>query len=175
MLVIALGVVLLASRVRGRGGLRRLVTGHWRAHDHDHGHSHDHDHADAHTPAGEGAARTAVPWRSLVALGLVDGLVPTPSTLVVLLAAISLDRFVLGLLLIVAFSVGLALVLSGISLAVFGARRLLDRFGFERRGGRLGLAAERAWALLPAGAALVLIVVGSVVVTKGVADTTLLG
>ena len=116
-----------------------------------------------------------MPWRSLVALGLVDGLVPTPSTLVVLLAAISLDRFVFGLLLIVAFSVGLALVLSGISLAVLAARRLLDRFGFERRDGPLGLAAERAWALLPADAALVLIVVGSVVVTKGVADTTLLG
>ena len=175
VLVIALGLALLASRVRGRGGLRRLVTGHWRAHDHDHGHPHDHDHPHAHTDAGEGAARTAVPRRSLVALGLVDGLVPTPSTLVVLLAAISLDRFVLGLLLIVAFSVGLALVLSGISLAVLGARRLLDRFGFERRDGPLGLAAERAWALLPAGAALVLIVVGSVVVTKGVADITLLG
>ena len=172
VLVIALGVALLATRVRGRGGLRRLVSGHWRAHSHDADHEHGHHHSHTHDEEGP---KGAVPWRSLVALGLVDGLVPTPSTLVVLLAAISLDRFFLGLLLIVAFSVGLAVVLSGISLAVLGARRLLDRFGFEGRSGPLGVAAERVWALLPAGAALVLIVVGTVVFTKGVADTTLRG
>ena len=48
--------------------------------------------------------------RSLLAVGVSGGLLPCPSALVVLLAAISLHRLAFGLVLIVAFSVGLALV-----------------------------------------------------------------
>ena len=47
----------------------------------------------------------------LVALGVSGGIVPCPAALVVLLSALSLNRVGFGLLLIVAFSVGLAAVL----------------------------------------------------------------
>ena len=47
--------------------------------------------------------------RSLFAVGISGGLLPCPSALVVLLAAISLHRVAYGLVLILAFSAGLAL------------------------------------------------------------------
>ena len=49
-----------------------------------HRHGHDHHHHD-HAPANIG-------WRSLAAVGISGGLLPCPSALVVLLAAISLHR-----------------------------------------------------------------------------------
>ena len=51
--------------------------------------------------------------RSLLAVGVSGGLLPCPSALVVLLAAISLHRLAFGLVLIVAFSLGLALSITG--------------------------------------------------------------
>lgn len=103
-------------------------------HDHDHGHSHshhDHDHAHGHghahshfPPIGDGQPVT---WRSLIALGVSGGLLPCPSALVVLLSAIALQRVGLGLLLIVAFSVGLASVLTAIGILMVHAQRLFDR------------------------------------------------
>ena len=55
-------------------------------------------------------------FRSLFAVGVSGGLLPCPSALVVLLAAISLHRVAFGLLLIVAFSLGLALSITGVGL-----------------------------------------------------------
>ena len=66
--------------------------------------------------------------RSLVALGVSGGIVPCPAALVVLLSALAGRQVGLGLLLIVAFSVGLAAVLIGIGLLVVYARRLVLRF-----------------------------------------------
>jgi ABC-type nickel/cobalt efflux system permease component RcnA len=57
-------------------------------------------------------------------MGAAAGLIPCPSALVVLLGAISQDRIALGMLLIVAFSAGLAATLSALGLAVVYARRL---------------------------------------------------
>ena len=71
------------------------------------------------------ATRTSM--RSLVALGVSGGLLPCPSALVVLLSAIALHRLAFGLALIVAFSFGLASVISGIGLAVLYARKLFTR------------------------------------------------
>ena len=62
---------------------------------------------------------------SLIALGASGGLVPCPSALVLLLSAVALGRIGLGLTLLVAFSAGLAVVLSGIGLLVLYARNLL--------------------------------------------------
>ena len=62
-------------------------------------------------------------FRSLLAVGVSGGLLPCPSALVVLLAAISLHRVAFGLLLILAFSAGLALTITGIGLAAVLARR----------------------------------------------------
>jgi ABC-type nickel/cobalt efflux system permease component RcnA len=90
-------------------------------HDHDHhGHSHTHDgHTHSHVPEGE------ISLGSLAALGASGGLVPCPSALVLLLSAISIGHTGLGLLLLLAFSVGLAIVLMATGLMVLYAKNLL--------------------------------------------------
>ena len=80
-----------------------------------------------------GANGQPVTWRSLLALGISGGLLPCPSALVVLLSAIALHRVALGMLLIVAFSIGLAGVLTGIGLLLVYARRLFDHFPTDGR------------------------------------------
>jgi nickel/cobalt transporter (NicO) family protein len=93
-------------------------------HDHEHGHSHGalthtHDgHTHSHVPEGD------VTFKSLVALGASGGLVPCPSALVLLLSAISIGRTGFGLLLLVSFSLGLALVLMAMGLIVVYAKNL---------------------------------------------------
>jgi ABC-type nickel/cobalt efflux system permease component RcnA len=88
--------------------------------------------------------------RSLLAVGVSGGILPCPSALVVLLAAISLHRVVFGLVLIVAFSLGLALSITGVGLAA-----VLARSAF--RGRRLDGPLVRA---LPALSAAVILVAG---------------
>jgi nickel/cobalt transporter (NicO) family protein len=89
-------------------------------HDHHHDHSHDHEHSHGHTHMPD-----QVSWSSLVALGASGGLVPCESALVLLLTAIALRRVGFGLLLLVAFSLGLAIVLMGIGVLVIYAKNLL--------------------------------------------------
>jgi ABC-type nickel/cobalt efflux system permease component RcnA len=66
-----------------------------------------------------------------VALGVTGGIVSCPAALVVLLSALSLHRVSFGLLLIVAFSVGLAVVLIAIGLLMVYAQRFMSRFQGE--------------------------------------------
>jgi ABC-type nickel/cobalt efflux system permease component RcnA len=114
------------------------ADGHSHDHDHDHGHAHPHDHhhgdaglhshggrVHSHLPPGAGGER--VTWRSLLALGISGGILPCPSALVVLLTAISLHRVGYGMLLIFAFSIGLAGVLTGVGLLLVHARGLFSR------------------------------------------------
>src|SRR6185295_7428126 len=82
---------------------------------HDHGDGHVH----SHVPEGD------ISMASLIALGASGGLVPCPSALVLLLSSVALGRIGLGLTLLIAFSLGLALVLSGIGLVVLYAKHLL--------------------------------------------------
>ena len=79
----------------------------------------------SHLPPGGDGSR--VTWRSLLALGISGGLLPCPSALVVLLSAISLHRVGYGLVLVIAFSVGLAVTLTAIGLAFVYAGRLMKR------------------------------------------------
>ena len=91
-------------------------------HNHDHG-DHDHDHGDhSHTPPEE------ITWRSLLALGISGGLIPCPSALVVMLGAIALNRIGIGLILVSAFSLGLAGALTAIGMLFIYAGRLFERF-----------------------------------------------
>jgi ABC-type nickel/cobalt efflux system permease component RcnA len=78
-----------------------------------------------------------ITWRGLVALGVSGGLVPCPAALVLLLGAISLDRLGFGMVLVLAFSAGLAIILTGIGLLMIYARKLFERFTFEARMPRL--------------------------------------
>ncbi len=91
--------------------------------------------------------------RSLLAVGISGGLLPCPSALVVLLAAISLHRVAFGLLLIVAFSAGLAATISAVGLVAVLARRTFARVGFDGRLIRL-LPAASALVILAAGVAM---------------------
>jgi ABC-type nickel/cobalt efflux system permease component RcnA len=111
LLVVSIGVSVLAARWRH-------ARAHARGHGHHH-HGHDHDHGDA--PS----------FRSLFAVGVSGGLLPCPSALVVLLAAISLHRVAFGLLLIVAFSFGLALSITGVGLVAVAAKRAFARARFD--------------------------------------------
>jgi nickel/cobalt exporter len=129
LLVVAIGAAVFRSRYR-----------HQRAHSHGHHHHHHHEHG-------------APGRRSLVAVGISGGLLPCPSALVVLLAAISLHRVAYGMLLIVAFSAGLALSITGIGLVAVFAKRLFRRASFEGRLVRL-LPAASALVILAAGLAM---------------------
>jgi nickel/cobalt exporter len=129
LLVLVLGLVLVIARVR------RALHGA----DHDHHHHHQ-----------------ALRRRGLVALGISGGLLPCPSALIVMLAAISLHRVAFGLGLIVAFSVGLAGVLVGIGLLLAGGTALMRRIP------RVAAAAARSRIvrLLPIGSAVLITLVG---------------
>jgi nickel/cobalt exporter len=96
--------------------------------------------------------------RSILALGASAGLIPCPTALVVLLGAISQHRLALGLVLIVAFSAGLAATLTGLGIAVVKASRALARL---RVPGRLAGAA-------PAVSAALIVVIGAVLTAQAV-------
>jgi ABC-type nickel/cobalt efflux system permease component RcnA len=89
---------------------------------------------------------------SLIALGASGGLVPCPSALVLLLSAIALGRVGLGLILLVAFSLGLAGVLMAIGLLVLYAKNLLPD---SRKS-----AEHPAFRLLPVASAAVIVCIG---------------
>lgn len=92
-------------------------------HHSEHGHSHKHH---SHLPP-LGADEAPVTWSSLLALGISGGLLPCPSALVVLLSAIALGRTGFGLLLVSAFSLGLAGVLTGIGLLLIYAKKRFEQ------------------------------------------------
>lgn len=99
------------------------------AHGHDQHHDHDHEHG-PHTHTHEVPPMTV---RGLLALGISGGLLPCPSALVVMLGAIALHRIAFGMLLIVAFSIGLAGVLTGIGLLLVYAQRFFERIPGDGR------------------------------------------
>ncbi len=156
ILVVSVGVVVVRQRVlaaRGTGSdHEHHHDGHGHHHHHGHhGHSHPamtpEEHARAHLPS-PGSGR-----RGLIAVGISGGLLPCPTALVVLLAAISLHRVAFGLVLIVAFSIGLASVISAIGLIAIGARSTFKRVSFE---GRVVRALPAVSALLVLGIGLVM-------------------
>jgi ABC-type nickel/cobalt efflux system permease component RcnA len=72
-----------------------------------------------------GAAGEKITWSSLVTLGVSGGLVPCPSAMVLLLAAVALNKTAYGMVLVVAFSLGLALTLTAVGLIFLHARSRL--------------------------------------------------
>ena len=155
-MVISIGLWAIWTRLRRWRAIRAEHDhGHHQVHSHGgHTHSHSHDHP---TP---GAAITT---RSLVALGVSGGIVPCPSALVVMVAAISQHRLGLGLALILAFSVGLAATLTTVGLAVLHGGRLIQRLRPERRlfGGRIVGA-------LPALSATLIVVAGGLITLRAI-------
>lgn len=103
--VLLLGAVQLSRR------WRELASGH--------GHEHTHVARDW--------ARASDGARSVVAIGAAAGVTPCPSALAILLAAIALQRYLFGLVLVAAFSVGVAATLTAVGVLVVTARGWLDR------------------------------------------------
>ncbi|SDM51546.1 HoxN/HupN/NixA family nickel/cobalt transporter [Allokutzneria albata] len=91
-LVLGLGTRLLLTRWRDA-----------RSPGHHHGHGHGHG---------------ATSLRELATMGVSAGMIPCPEALSVMLLAIGLNRTALGILMIVAFSIGLAAVLVGLGLVL---------------------------------------------------------
>ena len=100
----------------------------------------------------------------LVAMGVAGGLLPCPSALIVMLSAIALHRVAFGLVLIIAFSLGLALMLTGIGVALAAGAPLLARLpGRDRLPSGLRLAR-----FVSVGAALAITVAGIVLTVQAV-------
>jgi ABC-type nickel/cobalt efflux system permease component RcnA len=144
LLIVLIGLALLYRHLDKMFHDRKAEHTHVEhTHPHDGAHSpggsrshvhHTHSHGGhSHLPV-DGSKMT---WRGLVALGVSGGLVPCPAALVLLLGAISLDRLGFGMVLVLAFSAGLAVVLTGIGLLMIYARKLFERFSFEMRVPRL--------------------------------------
>lgn len=158
LLVVAIGLALARQRLRGQA--HSAAPGD-RAHRHDHhDHTHDHSHLHAggehsHSHLPPGADGSGVTWRGLLALGVSGGLIPCPSALVLLLGAISLGRLGFGMVLVLAFSTGLAIVLTGIGLLCVYARQLFARTSLEPRVPKF-LPVASALAIALAGLAIVL-------------------
>jgi len=133
LLVVSIGLTVLRARFR-----------HARHHHHDHHHEHE------------------LSRRSLLAVGVSGGMLPCPSALVVLLAAISLHRLAFGLVLIVAFSLGLALSITGLGLAAVVAKRAFAGRSLD------GLLLRA----LPAVSALVILAAGVVMTVRALPKVT---
>ena len=94
-------------------------------------------------------------------MGLVGGLVPSPSALLLLLAAVALGRAWLGVFLVLAFGVGMALSLAAVGLL---ARDMVLRL--ESLAERRGLLGGQVRTFLRYGAALGICAVGVGVVAR---------
>lgn len=154
LLVVAMGIWLLRLRWRGPGHDHHHGHDH-RHHDHDHPHNHEHPHPHP-TP---GVSRG-----QLFSLGVSGGLVPCPEAMVVLLMAVSIHKLGLGLVILVAFSLGLAAVLIAIGVAMILSGPLIGKLAPDRWTSRA----------LPIGSAAVVTLLGIGIVYKAVVDNRLI-
>ncbi|HEY7913804.1 MAG TPA: sulfite exporter TauE/SafE family protein, partial [Blastocatellia bacterium] len=146
-IILAIGLSLFLRR------LRIAVSPAALTHSHDHSH-HEHAHGGKpHSHLPRGADDSRISWRGLLALGISGGLMPCPSALVVLLSAISLHRVAYGLLLVIAFSLGLAATLTAVGLLFLYAGRFLKQRASYPRLTRI----------LPAASALIITSIGAVI------------
>lgn len=99
LVALGLGAALLVSR------LHALSERHRQGHDHPH-------------------PERPLSRRGLIALAFAGGILPSPSALVVLLGSVSIDRTALGLVLIAAFSLGLAASLVAVGALAIRARHV---------------------------------------------------
>ena len=156
VLVLGIGGWLLITQVRARRATAaRGHSAQDHAHEHEHEHEpepeHEHEHEeDGHNHPDHHATADAVnapgmhshggvphshapvaagtlTWRNLFVLGLAGGIIPSTNALIILLATIATGRSAYGLVLVVAFGLGMALVLGGVGLALVVARDRIER------------------------------------------------
>ncbi len=118
--IVAIGIWLFYSRFKA---IKNSSPGNNQGHCHpathgldscNHSHHGDHHHYDTNFSV----------WQN-IALGVSGGMVPCPKALVILLLAISLQKITLGILIVVAFSLGLSLVLVVLGIVMIKASYLL--------------------------------------------------
>jgi ABC-type nickel/cobalt efflux system permease component RcnA len=121
----------------------------WRHRRHAHGHDHAHAHHDrvlVLAPDGR------LSRRGILTLAFAGGILPAPSALLAMLAAIQAHRVVYGLALVAAFSAGLAGALLGVGIGALRARDAIARRASERVA--LALPLVSAVAIVVAGLAI---------------------
>jgi nickel/cobalt exporter len=134
-------------------------------HGSDHGHAHDDMDGDTHAAAHAAELKRQLakgPFTNadVAWFGFSGGLNPCPAAFAVLLACFHQKAYALGVLMVAAFSVGLALMLVAIGLvAAWGAQALASR--------QLGLDRFAHWA--PYASAAIVLIIGLVVTAQGVA------
>jgi ABC-type nickel/cobalt efflux system permease component RcnA len=194
--IVAIGGWMLFSELRRRRRLAAdPTTSHEHDHQHEHEptdagtHSHDHADAAAHThdhdepahddaPAGThshgGISHSHLPaegstitWRSLFVLGLAGGLIPSTSALLILLGSIAAGRAGFGFVLVVAFGLGMALVMGGIGVALVLARGRVDRMAPSSPLGRVS-------GFIPLAAAVLVFGLGLYLTVQAVSGTPVL-
>jgi nickel/cobalt transporter (NicO) family protein len=167
LLVFFIGVSLFKDRLMSALGFQTNHHHHHHDHEHDHHHHHEHGHhhhhehthhEHGHTHSHGGHTHSHLPpedvtWKSLLALGISGGLLPCPSALVLMLSAISLGRVGYGLVLTLAFSLGLAATLTAVGLAFLYLGKIFDR---------PGLSENRIVKTLPVFSAFVIACIGAV-------------
>ena len=153
LVVMVLGAVLLRNALRGGGGHGHSNGhSHSHSHGHDHGHRYWHGHGEGGSPGHQLGAQSSIALKEdtgrhteqthghgepasglpqarrgvLVTLGVTGGLLPSPSAVVVLLASAASGRAWFGVVLVLAFGIGMACTLAGVGFAVLrGQGRLL--------------------------------------------------
>jgi ABC-type nickel/cobalt efflux system permease component RcnA len=150
LLILLLGCQLLWQRWKAHktdiNHEHKHVHNHAHSHAHDHEHQHDSPHTHTHNLPHQ------ISMRNLAMLAVSGGIVPCPEALGILLLAISINRIGFGLGLIVAFSLGLALVLIAMGVMLVSSKRLFTRIS------GVGAPLQR-W--LPLGSAMVITLLGA--------------
>ena len=137
-------------------------------------HTHDHEAKDDGLEHSHGgvthrhvpAPGSTITWRSLFVLGLAGGLIPSTNALLILLATMAAGQPAWGVVLVVAFGMGMAGVMAGVGLAFVYARGLLER-GASRAG------VGRVARLVPFGAAVLVLAVGVVLTSQALSTAGL--
>jgi len=146
MLILLAGMWLLSRRIRGKADHVHFGAGHHH-HGPDCGHTHDPD-----------PSPKSFGWLRVVLLGLGGGLIPCWDAVMLLFVAISADRLAFAVPLLIAFSLGLAVVLVALGVGVVLAHRV----------GATKFAERRWFQLLPVFSAALLMVMGLWLAREGV-------
>lgn len=159
MFIVVMGVAMFVQRFRQWRADRSAKSNGAVATEHEHGDTFDpavpHSHgafSKPHTHLPQDGKVSAGGW---LTLGITGGIIPCPTALVVLLAAIAYHRVALGMAWLLAFSLGLAAVLTVLGLMVVYGKGLLSRIDRTRLGFGSGLLSR-----LPMASALAVAVLG---------------
>jgi len=180
LLVLGVGGLLFRRARQGQHGhIHRGGANHSHSHPDDQSHPHDHEHG---RPRGHGHAATAVITKpaisaapsshsprmgtaraTLIALGVAGGVVPSPSALLVLLGAAAIGRPWWGVLLVIAFGIGMALTLAVAGLLAWQVGERVSTWATQRQ----NRSVTRLVRVFPQLAALGVCGAGVVVIARG--------